>query len=174
MDKEFRVSITGTKKGKKAKIRNSFGVYDCYKYIMKNKWFNIGKRVTEHEFYTIVRSVNKLLAEYLAEGESILLPYKMGLLEIRRQERGTSFKDGKLKVTYPVNWNGTLELWENDEEARNEKILVRHENSCIFRIIYNKYPAVYENKTFYEFAVNRGIRIKLKENIQKGKIDTLW
>ena len=36
------------------KIRNSIGIYDIYKMLRKNKWLNIGRPLTEHEFYTII------------------------------------------------------------------------------------------------------------------------
>jgi hypothetical protein len=40
------------------KVNNSLGVYDAYKWIRKNKWFNIGRPLKEHEFYSIIRKVN--------------------------------------------------------------------------------------------------------------------
>jgi len=46
-------------------VLNSLGIYDAYKWIRKNKWLNIGQALTEHQFYTIIRSINKLLAQDL-------------------------------------------------------------------------------------------------------------
>ena len=44
------------------KITNSIGVYDLYKLIRKNHWYDIGRPLKEHEFYAIIRKVNSLLA----------------------------------------------------------------------------------------------------------------
>lgn len=170
---EFR-QIAGIKKGTKHKISGSFGVYDVYKKIRKNNWYNIGRPVTEHEFYTIIRSVNNKLAEEVGKGKEIKFPYSMGALELRKSQRGVSIKDGKLKITYPVNWNETLKLWYEDEEARKNKTVLRHEVPYVFSIRYNKFNAEYENKCFYAFTLNNKIKDALKENIKQGKIDTIW
>ena len=60
------------------KINNSLGVYDIYKLIRKNKWLNIGRPLTEHEFYSIIRTVNNYLASSFIEGYTIKFPHRMG------------------------------------------------------------------------------------------------
>ena len=65
-------------------VTNSWGVYDAYKLIRKNGWYNIGRPLKEKEFYAIVRGVNKLLAENIINGETVKFPEKMGLLELRK------------------------------------------------------------------------------------------
>ena len=156
------------------KIRNSFGTYDCYKLMRKNKWYNIGRPLKEHEFYTIVRGVNDLLAEEIANGNTVAFPERMGKLELRKHKRGVSIVNGKMKVTYPIDWGETMKLWFEDEEAKKKKTLLRRENSHVYHIRYCKYDANYENKIFYEFALNRFIKLALKDNINQGKIDALW
>lgn len=158
----------------KAKVRNSFGVYDIYKLIRKNHWYNIGRPLTEHEFYTIIREVNKLFAIELANGREMVFPHRMGALELRKSEKGVSIVNGKVRVTYPVDWEETLRLWYEDEEARKNKTLLRNENKFVYHIKYNKYNAFYENKSFYQFSLNRFIKKALSRNIKSGKTDTLW
>ena len=87
---EFRKRILkiGTGHKKVFKITHSYGVYDCYKFVRKNKWYNIGRPVTEEEFYAIVRMMNLLLGQYLIEGHRIKLPMRMGALEPRNKELG--------------------------------------------------------------------------------------
>lgn len=163
------------KKDKKVmKITGSWGIYDVYKSIRKHKWYDIGRPLKEHEFYTIVREVNKRLADNLANGDTVTFPCKMGKLELRKHEAGVSIVNGKLRNTYPIDWLETLKLWYEDEEARKMKIKVRDEQKYIYRVKYCKDDATYENKVFYQFALNRFIKRALKENIKKGKTDTLW
>lgn len=172
--KEFRNKLLKTTVPKKAKVNNSWGVYDSYKYIRKNKWFDIGRPLKEKEFYGIIRGINNLLAEEVAKGREVVFPHRMGKLELRKIQRGVSIVDGKLKNTYPIDWNETVKLWYADEEARNNKTLLRREVDYAYHIKYNKFNADYENQSFYEFALNRFIRQALKNNILKGIIDTLW
>lgn len=170
----FKQSILKSASNKGMKVRNSWGVYDIFKHIRKNGWYNIGRPVTEKEFYAIIRGVNKRLAENLSNGESIDLPNRMGILELRKYEHGVSIVGGKVKNTYPVDWPETLKLWFEDEEARKNKTLLRNEQKFVYHVRYNKYKANYENKTFYQFTLNRLIKKALKENIERGKIETLW
>lgn len=172
--KEFSNQIRKARTSKHAKIRNSFGVYDCYKFIRKNKWYDIGRPLKEQEFYSIIRGINDSLAEELSQGKDVTFPSRMGKLELRKIQRGVSIVDGKLKNTYPIAWENTLRLWFEDEEARKNKTLLRHETEYMYYIKYNKYNANYENQCFYEFTLNRFIKQALKKNIDKGKIDTLW
>ena len=172
--KEFKNKTIKNCSKRKTKISNSWGVYDIYKHIRKNGWYDIGRPLKEQEFYSIVREINKLLAQNITQGDSVTFPHKMGKLELRKFEQGVSIVDGKLKNTYPINWEETLRLWYENEEARKNKILLRDENKYIYRVRYEKYDATYENKRFYQFTLNRFIRQALKENIEKGLIDTLW
>lgn len=152
----------------------SFGVYDAYKHIRRNKWYDIGRPLKEHEFYSIIRSVNNLLAEELSGGKEVVFPYKMGKLELKKSKRGVSIVEGKLKITYPVNWKETMKLWEQDEDSRINKRLIRFENEYIYHIRYCRATAIFENKSFFEFHLNRNIKRALKDNINNGKIDTIW
>lgn len=156
------------------KIRNSWGVYDAYKWIRKHGWSYIEKPLAEHDFYVIIRSINDLLAKRLGLGEPVNFPFKMGCLELRKYECGAQLFNGKLKVTYPIDWKKTLSLWHSEKSALKDKLLVRKEQKWIYHIKYCKQRANYENKVFYQFCLNRKIKQALKDNIETGKIDTLW
>lgn len=159
---------------KNFKVRGSFGVYDVYKIIRKNHWFNIGRPIKEKDYYKTIRSINKYLAENIANGKTVVFPAKMGKLELRKIETGVSIVDNKLKITYPVNWKETLKLWYNDKEAKEAKTLIRDEEPFVYRVKYCKATANYENKIFYKFDLNQFIQKALKENIKNKKVDTLW
>lgn len=170
---EFVGTITKRCTQKRAKIRNSWGVYDAYKAIRKNGWYSIGKPVKEHEFYSIIRKINKLAAEEISKGNEFVFPARMGKLEVRKSKRGVSIVDGRLRITYPIDWRSTLELWFQDSEAKKNKTLLRNEND-VYQVKYNKYNANYNNKEFYQFALNRQIKKDLKNNILKGEVNVLW
>ena len=172
--KSFRESILKTT-DKKFKVTDRWGVYDAYKYIRKNGWQGIGSPVTEHEFYSIIRTVNKYLAAEIAKGNTVKFPYSMGKLELRKIKTGASFKDGKLKVTYPIDWDKTLRLWFEDKEAKKSKLLIRNETSEVYKVKYSKYGTNFNNRCFYDFTLNRFIRHAIHKNIEEGIItDTLY
>lgn len=82
-----------------------------------------------------------------------------------------SFNNGKLHTNLPIDWDRTLKLWAEDEEAYKEKMLVKVEEKEIFKVFYNKGKANYNNKSFYEFEVNRDLKRRLKQRIKDGLID---
>jgi len=172
--KEFETELLKKRGPKKMKITGSWGVYDAYKMIRKNKWFSIGRPLKTNEFYSIVRGINKLLADELALGNTVELPARMGKIELKKKQPKVRIVNGKLVVPYTINWKETNKLWYEDEEAFKNKILIRHEVPYIFTVHYDKYKAIYENKIFYDYEVNRFIKRKLKDNIIEGKTDTLW
>ena len=167
----LRREILKLNQPRKHKVSGSIGVYDAYKHIRKNKWKDIGRILSEHEFYTIIRQVNNMLADRFLEGNDIDLPHKLGKLELRKYNSKVSFKDGKLKTNLPIDWDRTLKLWAEDSSSYKEKILVRLEEQEIFKVFYNKSKANYNNKSFYEFEVNRDLKRRLKQKIKEGLID---
>ena len=122
---EFISNIKNVSGSRHHNVNGSLGVYDSYKYIRKNKWFNIGRPLTEKEFYSIIRTVNNYLAEELSNGKDINLPLKMGKLELRKSKSRISIVDGKIKTNLPIDWSATFKLWYEDEDAKANKILIK-------------------------------------------------
>lgn len=170
-DNLFREKVLGLHESRVHKVTNSLGVYDAYKYIRKNSWFDIGRPLKEKEFYRIVREMNKQLAAYLALGGEIKLPHKLGTLEIRKAPTKIAIVDGKLVTTLPIDWDSTLKLWQEDEQSYRNKTLIKAESKELFKIYYNKKDANYNNKSFYEFRPNVELKKELSQNIKKGIID---
>lgn len=156
---------------RKTTINNSYGVRDYYKYYRQLIGDNKDLFITELQYFKILRYFNRLLAQQLINSSSIVFPYMMGEIELRKVNSNVSFKDGKLKTNLSINWGETLKLWSRDQEAYTNKILVRNTNKEIFRIIYNKSNAQYINKSYYKFIVNRQLKHQISENIKEGKID---
>lgn len=168
---EFKSKVQHLSSSRKHKVTNSIGVYSSYKWIRKNNWLNIGRCLTEHEFYSIIRKVNDYLADSFLHGNDIKLPHRMGRIELRKYDARISFDGKKVKTNLPIDWDKTLKLWYEDEEAYKEKTLVKLEEKEIFKVYYNKQLADYNNQVFYEFNVNRELKKRLKQRIKEGKLD---
>lgn len=168
---DFLSSVRKLNEPRVHKVNHSLGVYDAYKYLRKNKWFNIGRPLTEHEFYSIIRRINNYLADSFLRGHDIKLPHRMGQLELRKYDVRFSIEDGKVKTNLPIDWDRTLKLWYEDEEAYKERTLVKVEEKEIYKVYYNKQLADYQNMVFYEFKVNRELKKSIKQRIKNGLLD---
>lgn len=167
---KFRETILKVKDNRNHKIKGSIGVYAAYKWLRKNKWLNIPRPLTEHEFYSIIRRINSYLAEELLKGNDINLPCRMGKIEVRKVNKKIVFKNGKL-VSLPIDWDTTLKLWYEDKEAYDDRQLVYDESKQSYRILYNVSTANYNNKIFYQFTLNREIKLKIREKLKEGALD---
>lgn len=168
---KFIASIKKVSQSRNYKVTNSIGVYSAYKWLRKNKWLNIGRPLTEHEFYSIIRKVNNYLADSFLEGNDIKLPCRMGRIELRKEDARFILKNGKIKTNLAIDWDKTLRLWYEDEEAYKNKTLVRVDKKELFKVYYNKNKADYANKSFYEFKVNRDLRNRLNQRAKEGLLD---
>jgi hypothetical protein len=169
---EFRKQVLKVNGPRKHKTNKSFGVYDSYKWIRKHKWLNIGKPITEHTFYSIIRQVNNELAEFLSRGYDINLPEKMGRLELRKYDARITLQGTKVITNLPIDWDSTLKLWAEDNDAYVNRVLIKMKEREIFRVYYNKCKANYNNKSFMVFDINRELKKELKKNIKEGRIDS--
>lgn len=100
-----------------------------------------------------------------------MLPHRLGTIELRKYDTRVSFCDGKLITNLPIDWDRTLKLWSEDEEAYKERTLVKMEEKEIFKVFYNKRTANYENKSFMQFEVNRDLKRRLKQRIKSKAVD---
>jgi hypothetical protein len=170
-DSEFIKSIKKVNNNRVHKVTNSYGSKDAFKYYRKIKPDNSKYVLTDCQYLHIIRSINDYLRDYLLEGKDVLLPERMGRLELRKITSKIKFENGKIKTNLPVDWAATLKLWYDNPMCKNKKQLVRQENTETFRVLYNRAKANYNNKSFYEFNTNRELKLGLKKNIKLNKID---
>ena len=117
--------------------------------------------------------VNNNIADNIKKGNTIELPSFMGTFEILKYKSSIKFENGKLKTNLPIDWNRTLELWENDKEAFRDKTVLRYELDYIYRLKYNPYKAKFNNKTIFQFQFIRDIKQGISKEIQKGNTDAI-
>ena len=170
---DFRKTVVKAEGKHNFRVTNSNGTKEAWRWIKKNKWLNIGQPITERELGLIVKAINSTLQDQILQGKDANLPCRMGRLEIRKFESNVKLIDGKLVTNLPVNWEKTLHLWHEDEEAYKKRLLVRYEGRERFTIYYNKAPALYTNKTFYQFIPTRRFKKRLKHKILNEGLDAL-
>lgn len=169
----FRKEVLKTNTKKNFKIKNSYTVQSAYRWVKKNIWKADKHLVSEHDFRVIVKTINQAYADKLLRTNKIVFPLYMGEVEITKRPVKTRIINGKINTGRKINWKETLQLWYEDEEAKRNKVLVRHEIKESYKIGYRKSKAKFKNKMLINFSPIREIKIKLKEKINRGEADAL-
>jgi len=94
----------------------------------------------------------------------------MGRLYVTKKPTKNKIIDGKLENNMPIDWNRTMALWEEDNEAKEKKILIKHNVPSVYKLTYDKHYISYPNKVYYHFGFNRQLKVTIKENINSGKL----
>lgn len=170
-EQEFLNKVRKVKEPRNHKVKNSYGIYDGYKFYRKNKPKDPKYVLTESQYFAITRKVNEFLVEALSKGDDVILPFRLGRIEVRKYESRITWDGKKVKSNLPIDWDRTLKLWYEDEEAYKNKTLIKIEEKEIYKIFYNRNLAEYTNKSFYQFNFNRELKKKLKCNIKEGEVD---
>lgn len=168
---DFIKDVKKVTKERHHKVTNSYGSKDAFRYYRKIKPDDSKYVLTDCQYLRIIRLINDQLRSNLIAGKDVILPEKMGRLELRKRTNKVKFVEGKMDINYPVDWNATLKLWYDNPSSKAKKQLVRQEAKETFRVFYNRSKANYNNKSFYEFNTNRDIKLGLKRNIKLNKID---
>lgn len=133
----------------------------------KNKFY-----LTAAMYSKIVSEVNQQIRDLiLYQSESIQLPYRMGTWGIRKNKRKPYYDaEGNLINTLPVDWDGTINLWESNPEAKEKKTLVRHLNKhskgFVMKWVYLKAHATFKWKSAYRFIPCRTITTTLAKIVK--------
>lgn len=154
------------------KIKNSWGVYDYYKYYRKNKPKDKKFILTESQYFHLIREINKRLIEVLFRDGMLKFPCEMGLLILEKFDIYPRIDSkGNLFYPAPIDWGETLKLWSEDEEAFEYKIKIKKELKYAYKIIYRKTKATYNNRSFYNISFNREMKKLLNQRDKEGKIN---
>jgi hypothetical protein len=154
--------------------KSDFGIQDYYKFF--NNKYKVG--VNKQTYKKIINDFNQQMINLIIEENLIYrLPYINMEVVIKKDKRKPKIKDGKVINNAPVNWKVTNELWENDEEAKEKKIFVRHSNyhtsGYVFRIYCKKFKCKLKYRSLYKFKPNRKFTRQLSARLLDENKDNL-
>lgn len=144
-------------------VRNSYGAWYYYRKFK----CPYGQKISYQDFSAILKLMNTKLAEQLIETGDVVFPNEMGGLYVRVSERKLRLEDGKIKGL-AVSWAQTISLWLSDEEARENKTLVREENRTLAKVHFRRARARFLHKSIYTLTVCRRIRVSIYNRIHEG------
>ncbi len=148
------------------KINTDYGMKDYYKYYINNCKDPVdSKRHTK-----VISEFNKAIVDLIINDG---LEYNPPILQftfcIRKSIRIPRIKNNKLINTTPIDWKSTKELWEDNEQAKQNKTIIRflnnHTSKFIFRIKALKSGNYYLNKKLYRFKACRSFQRLLAKRI---------
>lgn len=172
---EFRWKLLkiGEKKGNYS-INNSYGAKDIYRWIKKNKFFDIGAEFTESEFRIIINEINNAVLETVLMGKKYNIPCNMGSFDIVEHKCENKIRDGKLVSNFAIDWDSTVKLWYEDIESKNNKVLIRHEYRYTYKFTYSRNRKKLTNLTFFNFTEARNVRFKIRRKLDSVGTGTLF
>ena len=112
-----------------------------------------------------------LILKLLSTGE-IILPERLGRLSIFGKKVNVRIENGEIKGLAP-DWVKTKQLWDSDEEAKNNKQLVYHfneeTNGIRYKFSWSKNRVLVSNKTLYNLRMTRSNKRELSKLVREGK-----
>ena len=147
------------------KFYNTRDSYVVYKNMSDNP-INIS------EYVQIINQFMKFLILKLLSTGEIILPERLGRLSIFGKKVNVRIEDGEIKGLAP-DWVKTKQLWDSDEEAKNNKQLVYHfneeTNGIRYKFSWSKNRVLVSNKTLYNLRMTRSNKRELSKLVRGGK-----
>ena len=147
------------------KFYNTRDSYVVYKNMSDNP-INIS------EYVQIINQFMKFLILKLLSTGEIILPERLGRLSIFGKKVNVRIEDGEIKGLAP-DWVKTKQLWDSDEEAKNNKQLVYHfneeTNGIRYKFSWSKNRVLVSNKTLYNLRMTRSNNRELSKLVREGK-----
>ena len=147
------------------KFYNTRDSYVVYKNMSDNP-INIS------EYVQIINQFMKFLILKLLSTGEIILPERLGRLSIFGKKVNVRIENGEIKGLAP-DWVKTKQLWDSDEEAKNNKQLVYHfneeTNGIRYKFFWSKNRVLVSNKTLYNLRMTRTNKRALSNLVKEGK-----
>jgi hypothetical protein len=123
-------------------------------------------------YISIVNGYMKFMMAKLFHRGEVMLPERLGSIDIIGHKPTVEIVDGKIKGLAP-DWAKTKQLWESDEEAKVAKTLVYHFNEDTagvrYRFRWSKNRVMVANKTLYSIRMSRDNKRALSALVKQGK-----
>lgn len=164
--------MDNSRKGSKNRIGPKYGINDYYNHYKLNC-----NKHDKNTYKNIINSFFEILSKKIIHDNfEFKLPKRLGVIQLRKFKPTVKLKDGKIVKNFnPIDFKKTKDLWNRDEQAKKDKILVRHLNKhtkgFIFRIKYYYTSANYKNKKIYTFTAIRRIKKLITKATHENNID---
>lgn len=165
--------------GAKRKYPKDIGTQDFYKHYIStldSVELENGYKLDRGTYNKVFSEINQGLQNYILDGNSFKMLYKLGTIMVIKKEVKPIVVDGKLKNVV-VDWASTRKLWKEDEESfkKGTKVYFNndHTDKFLYRWYWNKKYTNFTNTNCYKFIAIRKAKRKLKDKLNnpQNKVD---
>lgn len=133
-------------------------MYEFYHNSLDNFELKSSYNVSKEKFAEVVSIINTTMVEHMITKNLVVeLPFRLGNISIVKnkqtikiEEDGTISKKGRA-----IDWKSTMDLWEEDPEAKKEKTLIYftnpHTGGFICKWKWHRKAPYAKNSRFYKF-----------------------
>lgn len=165
---EFRKSLIKNRSPKKG--GRGFVGRDYYRHYRNTR--TIPYKMDILLFNSILARANQELANMLLKYSVVQLPLGLGELVLKSYKPTLEYIDNKLINKLPIDWNETIKLWHTDQEAFENKTILRLDTTKQFSLKYLKHKSKYKNRCFYHFSFNRKLKKEVVKLAKVGELQT--
>lgn len=156
----------------KGKLNSDFGMKDYYNYYKKNNKESVNRNIYSNVIFDFNKEISEMI---INENFEYYIPYIDSVLCVRKKKSVPKIIDGKVINRTPIDWKATEQLWNENEEAKEKKILIKYSNyetnKFIFFVYFKKYLSSFSNKKYYKFDTCRGMSRLLSKRIKDDSKD---
>lgn len=156
------------------RIKGGYSTKDYYRHYRSK-----GGKLHSDVYARVLREANKALTEILIDGaHDYTLPHGMGRISFRKRKNKAYITRGKVRATTLVDWKATMELWEDNPQAKRNKILIRYSNLKTGRYSFRikMLSRRFKNNSWFAFRFKRSFKRDFAKRINtynKPKIDAI-
>lgn len=151
--------------------------YLYYRYKSKYQNTNLFEADSQAKYTKVLNLFHeKILHKIFTDNYVFTSPFGFGKLYLVKIKPRIVEDGGKLRKTTPVNIKATKELWAVDEEAKENRTLVRYNNfhtdGYYYQLFWSKKYTKFNNARYYNLSVHRKYNRQLAQLIFNGEADT--
>ncbi len=134
---------------------------------------NIDNKKDSKTYISIANGYMQFIMEQVTEGHEVVLPAKLGSLEIIGRRGTVKVNPDTGLRSLPPDWVRTKALWKINPEAKAERKIVYHLNEessgLIYKVHWSKRNILVENKRLYSLRIARTPKRAISKAIKSGK-----
>lgn len=124
-------------------------------------------------YIAVANGFMQFIMEQVIEGHEVVLPARLGSLEIRGR-RGTIKINPETGLrSLPPDWVRTRALWNSNPQAKAERKIVyclnEESSGLIYKVHWSKRNILVENKRLYSLRIARTPKRLISQSIKSGK-----
>lgn len=158
----------------KHKVKTISGIKCSYPSFRK-KYKNIYPDIDRRKYTDICYNINKRLSDkIIKESFEFRVPFKLGIISIKKARFQVKIKDGKLeKNKLMIDWAKTWDIWYNDYPGKSRKEINaiknkqvvyhmnHHTNGYVMKWYWDKSICTVSNHSVYYFKPIKANRLNL-------------